>query len=190
MSDIAILKEMIKDTATVQLEERQDGKRLNYSVILTEPQDSYSVTIDGMPNHDEVIIIKADTFVAPRAIFNCSKGECKRADFVIITDNGTEKTILCLEMKKRKGSNKTIIQQLTGAQCFVAYCKEIGKAFWNQQDFLKNYQYRFISISHISVPKKKTRNAPSTGTHDRPDRMMKISSPQDLQFARLAGTRR
>jgi len=59
-SDIAILKKMIKDTATVTLEERQEGKRLKYSVTLKE-QDIYAVTIDGMPTHDEVIIIKADT---------------------------------------------------------------------------------------------------------------------------------
>ncbi|MCL1467035.1 hypothetical protein [Argonema galeatum] len=184
MSDIAILKEMIKETATVALEERQEGKRLKYSVTLEE-KDIYSVTIDGMPKYDEVIIIKADTFVAPRDIFNGSKGECKRADFVIITDTDKEKIILCIEMKKTKGEKKAIIKQLTGAQCFVAYCKEIGKAFWHKQNFLDTYKYSFVSIGHISLDKKKTRPERSTDTHNSPDLMLRINYSHPLQFNHL-----
>ncbi len=193
MSDIAILKEMIQESATVPLSEQQNGKRVSYAIALTEtqsePQNSYSVTINGMPKHDEVIIIKADAFPAPRQIFQGKKGECKRADFVIIANTNTEKVILCLEMKKKKGSNKTIIQQLTGAKCFVSYCQEIGKAFWHQHNFLDAYQYRFVSIGHISMSKKKTRpysrktrSDSSNGIHDRPDRMLKISSQNVLEF--------
>jgi hypothetical protein len=187
MSDIAILKEMIKDTATVPLEDHYNRKQ----VTLTEPQhNNYSVTIQGMPDEDEVVIIKADTFSSPNAVFKGNHGECKRADFVIVADTANKKVILCIELKAKTDAEKEIIQQLTGAQCFVAYCKEIGKAFWKQQNFLKTYHYRFVSISHISVPKKKTRIDRSTGTHDRPDRMLKISYPPYLQFNHLAGTGR
>ncbi|MFB2971376.1 hypothetical protein ACE1CD_20615 [Aerosakkonema sp. BLCC-F183] len=185
MSDIAILKEMFKKDVTVPLEERQEGKRLKYSVTLTESQDSYSVKIDGMPKHDEVIIIDVDTFVVPREVFNGEKGECKRADFVIITNTETEKIILCIEMKKKKDLEKKIIQQFKGAQCFVAYCKEVGKAFWHKPNFLDDYQYRFVSIGNISVSKTTTRIERKTDIHDRPDRMLKIKSPNDLQFDRL-----
>lgn len=49
MSDIAILKEMIKETATVPLENHYNKKK----VILREPPPAnYSVTIHGMPNDD------------------------------------------------------------------------------------------------------------------------------------------
>ena len=191
MSDIAILKKMIKDKAIVPLEEKKYGKRLNYSVTLTEPRDSYFVTIEGMPKHDEVIVIKAESFVAPREVFNGTKGECKRADFVIIAETEIEKVILCLEMKKTKGAKKHIVQQLTGAQCFIAYCQEIGKKFWHQSNFLENYKYRFVSIGHISIPKQKTRFKTRRSVqqirdlHDRPDRMLKISAPHHLQFNRL-----
>jgi len=190
MSDIAILKEMIREDFTVSLTERKYGTHFNYSVTLTETQDNYSVTIYGMPKPNEVIIINADKFEALRKVFNGKKGESKRADFIIIADTDTEKIILCLELKKKKDSKKTIIQQLKGAKCFVAYCQEIGKVFWNQQKFLDTYQYRFVGIGYIPISKTKTRSEPrnktpisrSTNTHDCPERMLKISRQNCIQF--------
>jgi hypothetical protein len=192
MSDIAILKDMIKDIATVSLENRLEGRREKYSVTLKEPQDDYFVQIDEMPNPDEVIVIKSDTFIASREVFEGSKGECKRADFVIIANTNTEKVILCIEMKAGQAVNKSIIQQLKGAQCFVVYCQKIGQLFWNQPSFLSNYKYRFVSIKRISMSKKTTRPSrkiPIQGSkvqiHDHPDRMLKISSPHRLKFNHL-----
>lgn len=183
MSDIAILKEMIKESARVPLVEDDKGKR---RVVLKEPPPAdYFVTIDGMPDNDQVIVIKADAFPAPEAVFIGSNGECKRADFVIIADTPTEKMIFCIEMKKNKAQHKKIEQQLTGAKCFIEYCKEIGKAFWNRQNFLDGYQYRFISIGKIRISKRTTRLKHSTETHDRPDRMLKITNPNKLQFYHL-----
>lgn len=81
-SDIVILKRMIQPRATVALESEHQKK----IVKLTEDCDNYTVTIHGMPDNDEVIVIKVDTFSAPTTIFQGIKGECKRADFVIISD--------------------------------------------------------------------------------------------------------
>jgi hypothetical protein len=183
MSDIAILREMINSTATVSVEEDNNKKR----VELTEPPPAnYSITIHGMPDKDEVIIIKADAFSSPNAVFKGDRGECKRADFVIIADRSNKKVILCIEMKAGKGGSEAeIIQQLKGAQCFVGYCREIGQLFWNQQDFLKDYEYRFVSIRDISISKRPTRTPPKSANHDRPDRMLKISSPHYIQFNHL-----
>ncbi len=181
MSDIAILKEMIKKTAIVPLEDHYNKKK----VILREPPPgNYFVTIHGMPNDDEVIIIKADYFNPKNEFFQGNYGECKRADFVIISNTGKQKFIVCIEMKAGKGGlEKEIIDQLQGAQCVVAYCREIGQLFWKNPDFLKNYQYRFISIKNISISKKPSRTKPVI--HDRPDRMLKISSPKHLEFNHL-----
>lgn len=183
MSDIAILKEMIKNTATVPLQNDHGKKK----VILKEPPPAnYSVTIYGMPDDDQTIVIKADTFTAPKGIFADSKCECKRADFVIIADTDEAKFIICIEMKSGKGgTEKEIIQQLKGAQCFVAYCREIGQSFWENQDFLKDYVYRFVSVRHISIPKRPTRSSGKANTHDRPDRMLKVTSPKGLHFNHL-----
>ena len=183
MSDIAILKEMIKDTATVPLTKNNYGKN---QVILEEAND-YSVTINGMPDNDQVIVIKTDAFSASNAVFKGNRGECKRADFVIIADTDTKKRIIFIELKAKKDSETEIIQQLTGAQCFVAYCQEIGRKFWQQKSFLDNYQSRFVSIGHINVPKRKTRIERSTDNHDSPERMLKIDWPDYIEFNHLAG---
>ncbi len=181
MSDIDILKEMIRQSATVPLEDHYNKKKVT---LREPPPGNYSVTIHGMPNEDEVIIIKVDTFNSPSGIFQGNQGECKRADFVIIANTNRQKVILCIEMKAGKGGGEgEIIQQLKGAQCFVAYCREIGQLFWNQKNFLKDYEYRFISIKNISISKKPSRIKPII--HDRPDKMLKISSPQHLEFNHL-----
>jgi hypothetical protein len=187
MSDIAILKQMIKETATIPLEDRHSKKQ----VTLTEPAPvNYSIIINGMPDDHEVIVIKADAFNSPKTVFKGKLGECKRADFVIVADTENKKVILCIEMKGGKGGSETeIIQQLKGAQCFVAYCREIGQLFWEQQNFLSDYVYRFVSIREISISKQKTRIERPKGNHDRPERMLKISSPHYLQFNHLIGGR-
>ncbi|MEA5552405.1 hypothetical protein VB713_15795 [Anabaena cylindrica UHCC 0172] len=146
---------MIKETATVSLENDLYGKN---QVILKEPKPpNYYVTIDGMPDDDQVIIINADEFKSPDTIFNGNKGECKRADFIIIADIGKKKVILCIEMKAGKGGSTTA--QLQGAKCFIAYCREIGQSFWDHPNFLKGYDLRFISIKNITQ-KRKTRFDP------------------------------
>ncbi len=67
------------------------------------------------------------------------------------------------------------------------YCREVGKSFWKEQNFLKGYRHRFVSIGHTSIPKKKTRIARKAGKHDRPEKMLKIDWPHHLQFNHLAG---
>lgn len=189
MSDIAILKQMIKEDITVPLEEREEKTHSRYSVILTERQDNYSVTIDGMPKPDEVIIIEAEKFNAPREVFKGDKGERKRADFVIIADTGTEKIILFIEMKRNKDDKKDIVKQLYGAQCFIAYCQEIGKNFWHQHKFLEAYQYRFVTIGRIPISKTKTRadraNRTLTQLHSIPENMLIINGKNYIQFYHL-----
>jgi hypothetical protein len=149
MSDIAILKEMIKETATVSIENDRYGRN---QVILKEPKPpNYYVTIRGMPDNDNVIIINPEEFKSLDTIFKGSKGECKRADFIIIADTRKKKVILCIEMKAGKGGTiKDISEQLRGAKCFVAYCREIGESFWDDPNFLKDYKLRFISITKIT----------------------------------------
>jgi hypothetical protein len=126
-------------------------------VILREPAPAnYHITIEGMPNDDEVIIIKVDEFKSPDTIFYGTYGECKRADFVIIAETSRKKVILCIEMKAGQGGTTTdILHQLEGAKCFAAYCREIGQTFWGNEKFLINYEHRFVSIKNIKLSKTK-----------------------------------
>ena len=110
--------------------------------------------------------------------------------YITSVENGKRNvSIVNIEMKKTTKREGEIIQQLTGAQCFVTYCRKIGQApaFWNQRDFLKGYQERFVSIRHTntSINKRPTRAGPKDGVHDRPNRMLKISAPRRLFWRRL-----
>ncbi|TAE56148.1 MAG: hypothetical protein EAZ76_04000 [Nostocales cyanobacterium] len=191
MSDIAILKEMFKETATVPLQNDLHGKKI---LTLEEPDlPNCFVTIRGMPNADQVIVIKADKFPAPEAVFNGSKGECKRADFIIIADTEMKKVILCIEMKAKRKTAKEweIIQQLKGAKCCVEYFQKIGKEFWGYPYFLDNYAYRFITIRDINIDKRPTQEK-IIDNHDIPERMLKIAAPKSnyILFNRLIGVKK
>ena len=185
MSDIAILKEMLKDSVTVTLE-RNPHNSVKKQVTLQE--SDYAVTIAGMPDEAEVIVIKTDAFISPNAVFQNSKHECKRADFVIIANTNNHKVIICIELKARSttSTETAVIQQLQGAKCFVTYCQEIGKVFWKDNSFLDDYNYRYVSIRNIGISLKPSRNKKEL-IHDKPEKMLKISSPHHLQFNYLTG---
>jgi len=176
MEDMKILFELIKENARVPLQENRTAK-------LVEPQapDS-SATIRNIPA--DAMIIKVDAFVAPDGIFNGKNDECKRADYVIISEE--KKCIVYIELKRTKGRCGHIKKQLMGAQCFIKYCQEIGKSFWSERNFLSNYKSRFISIGHTSLAKRKTRMERPEGKHDSPERVLKIGWPHYLEFNKLA----
>jgi hypothetical protein len=181
MSDIDILREMFKNNAVLQMECISE----KWQAVLYEPAPAnYSVTLYNMPTPDETIIIKTDLFTAPKAIFANSRHECKRADFVVV--NESKKVIVYIELKAGAGGEENdIISQLKGAQCFIAYCREIGQSFWNNRNFLKNYEHRFVSIRHINNNKRPTRPKEKCDVHNLPDKMLKINSPRGLQFDSL-----
>lgn len=182
MPDMDILNQMIKDSARVKF----SGHYGRMKVELAEPLYAKSSTmIYGVP--EDAIVIKVDTFASPDAVFAGSRGECKRADYVIVSEVSGKKVIIYIEMKATKGSAQEIIRQLKGAYCFITYCREIGKVFWGEQHFLKGYRQRFVSIGHTSIPKRKTRITRQPGRHDQPDKMLKIDWPHHLQFNQLAG---
>lgn len=175
-----ILSQMIKETALVPLLDEY-GKAL---VNLCEPQAPDSMaTIRNLP--PDAIVIKIDVFNSPDAIFKGEHGECKRADFVIISVE--KKCIMYIEIKRTKDAWEQIVKQLKGAQCFVKYCQEIGRSFWGADKFLTGYKRRFISIGHTSIAKRKTRITRTAERHDSPDQAMKVDWPHYLQFNQLAG---
>jgi len=186
MTDMEILRQMIKDSAQVALVDSYDKKMAE----LTEPQrPNSSVKVFGIP--EAAIVIKADEFAPPLSVFRDVKGECKRADFIIVAEADNIKVIICIELKSgRHTVEQEIIQQLKGALCFVGYCKEVGREFWNTPKFLDGYSYRFICIKNISIPKRRTRFDKRIDVHDRPDKMLKISGQRSLQFNHLAGSNR
>ena len=128
---------------------------------------------------DDTVAIKADAFPPPA--FKGSRGERKRADFVVFSWTPGENWIIYVEMKGGKaGSEEDIVHQLMGAQCVVGYCRAVGRAFWERgPDFLAehDYQQRFVSVKEIGVDKRPTRGSTRGARHDTPRNMRKIVAP-------------
>jgi hypothetical protein len=187
MDDFEILNLMIQEKAKVKLDKSGYSKP---KVVLKEA-DLYTVTIQGMPDPENVIVIKGDAFEAPKQIFNGKNGECKRADFMIIARLDERlKYVLYIELKARNTTSKegAIIQQLQGTQCFFTYCQEIGKVFWQEKNFLNGYQPRFVSLKNIGLNLRPT-HEPKIPIHDRPERMLKRNCNNSIQFNELVGRR-
>ena len=184
VNDIQILREMISPDVQVMLQPAQ-GKPF---VQLTDLQSGTTVRINGVP-HDS-IVIRAEDFENPLILFNGSKGERKRADFVIVSnDENDRKWVICIETQEMDSKLAShVVQQLKGASCFVSYCRCIGKSFWESEEFLDGYQYRFVSIVDLNFNRSRRRTQPfySQGElHNRPDLFLKISQSPIIHFHKL-----
>ena len=189
MSDLDILREMIKDEVLVPIKNSNYGKQC---LVLREGRGNqkYEVQIDGIP--EDIIAFKADRFPPPDKVFNGNKGENKRADFIVVAHSSKQKWIIYIEMKEGKASpKKEVVQQLKGAECVLTYCSAIGQAFWSAPGFLKvNYQQRFVSIINAGAKKRPIRLPPKSGIHDKPENMLKLNSPNRkmLQFNEIVSS--
>ena len=169
---------------------RKSGKKV---VILeelnNEQQLDYSVKIQNAP--DEILAINADKFPAPKSIFRNYKHECKRADYILVDYTKGANWIIYIELKgDQSDSNKEIQQQLAGAECLIAYCRAVGRTFWQQPRFLeeKNYKQRFVCVKNLKSNKTPTRNfRKHSELHDNSANMLKINAPpgKQIQFNEL-----
>ncbi len=184
MNDIEILKEMLSCKVRVEL---QQGASKRPSVKLRDEQSKVIVEIENLPQNS--IVIRPEAFLFRYAVFAGLKGERKRADFVIVSNEGTRKWIVFIEIKKGGiggERRERVIAQLRGAQCIMDYCKSIGREFWAAKGFLGGYNYRFVGIVDINnINKEPTHPFQSQGKHNRPDVFLPISGRQNLYFYEL-----
>lgn len=183
MNDIQILQEMLSPDAQVML---QSGPG-RPSVKLTDSQSGTTVEVKGLPPAS--VVIKADLFKGPFPIFNEDLEDIrKRADFVIVSnDEYGRKWIVCIETKGGNKPRTRIVAQLKGAQCFISYCRCIGKSFWESEEFLDGYEQRFVSIARLNDIKKQGKHSfHSEGElHNQPELFLKISRTSTLHFRKL-----
>ena len=187
MSDIDLLRKMIKESVIVP--HSNNGKN-TYSVKLSEHgqhKTSYAIKISGLPQ--DSITFKADKFPEAVNFYKGTRGENKRADYIIVADNGSKKRILFIEVKSGNNyENKKIAQQLKGAECVVAHCRAVAEKFWDEDSLLdsNDYKNRFISIVKVNIPKRPTHKLLSGKVHDKPENMLRIGNPGgSTRFAQL-----
>ncbi len=183
MSDMEILDRLIRTDARIRTRQEHDKTLAE----LKEPQTSdSSVTIRSLP--PDALIIKTDCFPSPDAIFKGNKGECKRSDYVVISEQN--KCILYIEVKRTSDSWTEVTQQLAGASCFIAYCRTVVEAFWGERDFLSSYKERFVCFRHTRTDqKRRTREERNSDVHDTPLKAKKIDWPRTtgVYFYKLLG---
>lgn len=183
VNDIQILREMLVGRAQVRLQPQGQGRS---SVELIDLQAGTTVEIKGLP--PDSIVIRAEDFKDPLTVFKGSKGERKRADFVIVSNDENErKWIICLETKGGNKARTEVVAQLKGAACFISYCKCIGKSFWESGEFLDGYEYRFVSVARLNDPRKRRTELFyfTERLHDRPEVFLKISRIFSIHFSKL-----
>ena len=185
MADVDVLRDLVRDEALVLAEPDVYG---NNVLVLAEqePQAGYSIVIRKVP--DRTVAIRPERIARPR--FRGDRGECKRADFVVVASTDRGNWIVYIELKREKKSKTEVKQQLLGAKCVVAYCKAVVEQFWQERDFLDegSYQQRFVSVTGIGVDKKPTRTRKHE-LHDTPDGVLRINAPRGsgLRFRELVG---
>lgn len=185
MNDLDILRALLRDEVLAPASGTQTNQK---DLILTEPQDqSYELRIIRAPY--DTIAFRADAFPPPRHIFRGSRGERKRADYVIVANEDERSWIVYVEMK---GGNSAlaseIAAQLRGAHCLVAYCRAIGRQFWGARAFLEpgNYREHFVSVKNVRSSKKPSWPSPRP-RNDSPETMWKFKNPprSTLRFREL-----
>jgi hypothetical protein len=153
--------------------------------VLQEPGCTSEAVIYNVPNG--AIVVKLDANLDIGKLFCGSYGECKRSDFLVIAEKDSKIIFLHIEMKLTRANAGDIEHQLRGSHCFVQYMREIGKAFAKHNTFLTQAVHRFVSIRHTGPRKRKTKIERSSGQNNLPERAMKISSPNHVEFANICG---
>jgi len=183
MTELDVLNRMIKNSAKVNIESKSGSSKA--SVTLIESQSPTSkVVISGLPF--DAIVIKVDAFKSPDTILTETNSQRKRADYIIVADKNGKKNILHIEIKTTKAREKDVINQLKGSVCFVGYCKEIAKEFWNYNKFLSEFSPRFVCFTRTgSIPKRPTRIKKKHPLNDTPAHMLKVSYTNNYHYNHL-----
>lgn len=180
MSDTSVLRRMLRPNIIIPLD---DHYRNQKKLVLTEPQatdshvEVYNVPVDS-------IVIDIDRAFQNQGLFQGSSGECKRADYLLISES--EQKVLFIELKQGKAEREGIIQQLRGALCTFEYCQSIAREFFHESDFLMTYEKRFVAIKQTGSRARRSEVTRIESQHNRPDLLMTISGVRSIQFNQIA----
>ncbi|ETI62598.1 hypothetical protein D104_01095 [Marinomonas profundimaris] len=173
-----VLNQMIKDIAKISLQDHYDRKKV---VLIEHGTTDSSLELHNVPN--DAIVIDIDSNFNNGKIFSNSKGECKRADYIIVSEE--KKVVVFIEMKKGASDTSDIIKQLKGSFCLFKYCQIVASDFFGQADFMSSYSLRFVAFKHVNLEKRKTRITRYTASHDKPEDLMRISWASTIQFTKI-----
>lgn len=183
MTDTSLLNTMINQSAMVGLQNYNVGAK---KVVLIEHQTANSeLEIRNIP--EDSVVIEVDKSISNNDLFSNKKQECKRADYLIVSEQNN--LILFIEMKKGKHNGPETIKQLKGSLCVLNYIQSIAREFYKEHDFLDGYNKLFIVFQKVNTKKKKTsyHNMRENIKSNTPENPKIFSQFTDIQFNRILG---
>ena len=121
---------------------------------LLEDDGNYSFMIRDLPS--DTLVVKCDQFPSTKDVFFKSEHkECKRADYVLVSESN--KVIMYFELKhsNKSASSKDIIAQLKGAKCVVDYIQSIAMQFLGEPTIFADYTHLYYK-GIIKAPRKRS----------------------------------
>lgn len=182
MSNTLVLTKMLHSCSLIKLEDNYNGKKVK--LVENKTTNSF-IEIHCVP--PDTFVLDLDSAFNTEKLFNGKSGECKRADYILISESA--KRILFIEMKRSSSQANDIALQLRGALCAFEYFQIVAREFFQENHFLNHYQKRFIAILHTHGRKSQTavsRSIENGIQHSNPDNFLKISGRQFIQFRQLS----
>ena len=186
MSNTEILEKMLHSCSLFSLEPyayESKSNQIKYKVYLKEAQTQNSYfEIHNLPA--DAFVIDLDKSFNNQKLFKGDAGECKRADYIIISESYAR--VLFIEMKQISDSATDIAHQLRGALCVFEYCQIIAREFFKVKDFM-DFEKRFIALTHTNAKKttKVSRDSCSKA-NNHPDNCFRVFGRNSMQFKALA----
>ena len=168
MDAVKALNRLIHDGARVLMEKEKNSFRL------PEEESNYEFIVNNCPN-DTMVIKCDDKFPQPGDLFKGEKGECKRADYIIISSE--KKVVIIMELKrstKSTGTRDAIAAKMKGAKCIIDYCESIISSFWGDRDVFKGYKKKYF-LCTLNTQKRPFNDGTIPIKNDSPDKFTKLS---------------
>lgn len=173
-----LLKKLFQKNTISTIEQHYNS----YQVVLKEAKEGYELKILNVPS--DLMVINIDDNFNNNQIFQGNDGECKRCDFVLISE--AEKIVLFIELKKSNNSTRVDkINQLKGGLCFIKYTQSIVEEFFNYPTFLKDYKFCYAIFDNIHAKKRPTKLLHDKLENTTPEKAVKISKTNSYQFKKL-----
>lgn len=140
---------------------------------------------------DNSLLIKIDATKPPHSLFKTNKGECRRCDYILISEIENKPILLFIEMKSTKKIREPseIIKQFHGAECIIDYCNAILERFHNKKMFFNDFNKYFVVFYKPRIAKRNTRPAKEKAAHpgrnNTPESMLKYPSPHNPSLNQL-----
>lgn len=149
MNTNEILRELIADSAIIPIENEKGQSICN----LPEEASDYTLKMWHLPK--DAFVVKCDRFPDTGDVFFRGKNmECKKADYVIISES--KNVIMFFELARSSDTKteKESIAQLKGASCIIEYCGHIAASFFDSPDIFSGLERRYYIVRYSKSAKR------------------------------------